>query len=102
MFERRVNTNRLRVGFRANQTRMTIAGVATNAGTRPRVLFVEPNSQWHVKWLESCAFEIVVQMLNALFVAYCRESVRRTGPWLSWILAAVAVYLVKMLGLGVI
>jgi hypothetical protein len=44
VFERRVNTDRLGVGFSANQTRMTIAGVATNAETLPRILFVDPDS----------------------------------------------------------
>src|SRR5215467_13023515 len=43
-----------------------------------------------------------MQMLNALLVTNCRKLVRRAGPGLRWILAAVAVYLIEMLGLRVI
>ena len=55
-----------------------------------------------MKWLQSRAFEIVVQMLNALFVAYSRIFVRRAGPWFRRVFTTIAVYLVKMLGLRVI
>ena len=41
-------------------------------------------------------------MLNALFVTDCRILVRRAGPGLRRIFATIAVYLVKMLGFGVI
>src|ERR1051325_9673647 len=41
-------------------------------------------------------------MLNALFVTHGRILVRRAGPWLCRIFTAITVYLVKMLGGGVV
>src|SRR5687767_13145956 len=81
---------------------MTVAGIAANAGTLPCVLFVDADAQRHVKWLQPCPFEIVVQVLYALFMADGGILIRGTGPGLGWILTAVAVYLVQMLGLRVI
>src|SRR5690348_16496942 len=55
-----------------------------------------------MKRFQPGAFEIVVQMLDALFVTYRRILVRRAGPRLRRILAAIAVHLIKVFGLGVI
>src|SRR5690242_3285501 len=41
-------------------------------------------------------------MLNALFVTYGWIFVRRASPWFSRILAAIAVHVIKIFGLGVI
>jgi hypothetical protein len=41
-------------------------------------------------------------MLNPLFVTYGRIFVRRARPGFCWILTPIAVYVIKMLGLGVI
>src|SRR6185503_4709208 len=81
---------------------MTVAGVATNAETLARVVFIESDSQRHVKWLQTGPFEILVEMLNALFVTYCRVLVRCAGPGFGRILAAVAVHVVEVFGLGVV
>src|ERR1041385_178883 len=81
---------------------MAIARIASNAETGPRVLFVEPNAQRHMKWLKPGALQIVVQMLNALFVTYGWIFIRSAGPGFCWILAAIAVYLIKVFGLRVI
>src|SRR5687768_352877 len=81
---------------------MAVAGVAANARTLPRVLFVNANAEWHMKRLQAGSFEIVRQMLNALFVTYCRMLIRSTGPGLSRIFTAVAVYLIEMLGRSVV
>src|SRR5678815_1186786 len=43
-----------------------------------------------------------MQVLNALFVTNCRILVRRAGPRLCRIFTAIAVYLIEMLGPGVI
>ena len=55
-----------------------------------------------MKRLQTRALEIVVQMLNALLVTDCRILVRRAGPGLGRILIAIAVYLVKVFGFGVL
>src|ERR1044072_8471015 len=55
-----------------------------------------------MKRLQACAFEIVVQVLNALFVTDRRILIRGAGPWLCGICTAIAVYVVKMLGFCVI
>src|SRR5215213_621683 len=81
---------------------MAIARIASNAETSPRVLFVEPNSQRHMKRLKPGALQIVMQMLNALFVTDGWIFVRRAGPGLCGILTAIAVYVIKVFRLGVI
>src|SRR5689334_17064521 len=81
---------------------MTVARIAPNAETSPRILLVDSNSQRHMKRLEAGTLQIVMQMLNALFVAYGWIFVRRAGPRLSGIFASIAVYLIKVFGLRVI
>src|ERR1041384_7878890 len=81
---------------------MAIARIAPNAETSPRVLFVEPYPQRNVKRLKSGAFQIVVQMLNALFVTHGWIFIRSTGPGLSRIFTSITVYLIKVFGFGVI
>src|SRR5688572_24325030 len=81
---------------------MTIAGVAANAEAFARILFIDPDPQRDVKRLQTHPFEIVVEMLYALFVTYCRILVRRAGPRVGRVLAAIAVHLIEMFGLGVI
>src|SRR5262245_20963206 len=81
---------------------MAVARITAYAQTLPRVLFVNANPQWHMKWPESGAFEIVVKMLNALFVTYRWVPVRRAGPGFSRIFPTIAMHLIEMLGFGVI
>ena len=102
MLKGRVNTDCLRIRLGANQTGMTVAGVATNTRTLSSVLLVDPDPQRHVKWLQSRAFEIIRQMLYSLFVANCWILIRLASPGFSRILATVSVHLIKMFGFGVI
>src|SRR5215216_5611826 len=81
---------------------MPIARVAPDAQASSHVLFVEPNSQRHMKRLKTGAFQIVVKVLNALLVTDGRILVRRARPGFCWILSAIAVYLIQMLRLCVI
>src|SRR5262245_4753384 len=75
---------------------MAVTGIATNAGTLARVFLVYPNSKRYVKWFQSHPCEIIRQMLYALFVTDGGVLVRRTGPRLTRVFAAIAVHLVKM------
>src|SRR6266478_6772737 len=102
MLKSRIDTDRLRVSLCANQTWMAVAGVATNARTLARILFIDANAKRHVKWLQSGALKVIVQMLNPLLVADSRILVRRAGPRLGWIFAAIAVNLIEMFSFGVI
>src|ERR1043166_4683807 len=102
MFQRRVDTDGLRIGFGANQTGMTIAGVATNAGAGSRVLFIDPNPKRHVKRLQSRALEVIVQMLYALLVADRRIFVGRAGVRFRWIFTARTMHLVEVFSFSVI
>src|SRR6266850_5769259 len=102
MLQRRVDTDCLRISFGANQTWMTVAGIATNAGAGARVLFIDPNPKRHVKRLQARSLKIIVQMLNALLVTDGRIFVGRAGVWFGWIFTARTVHLVEMFGFGVI
>ena len=66
MLKSRIDTDRLRISLCANQTWMAVAGVATNARALARILFIDANAKRHVKWLQSGAFKIIVQVLNPL------------------------------------
>src|ERR1051325_3417858 len=81
---------------------MPVASITANAQTLPRVLLVDADSERHVKRFQTRALEIVVQMLNALFVTYRGILVRRAGPGLGRVFTTITVYLIKVFGLSVI
>src|SRR5258705_4407170 len=102
MLQRRVDADRLRISFGANQTWMAVAGIATNAGTGAWVLFIDPNPKRDVKRLEASSLKIIVQMLNALLVTDGRIFVGRAGVCFRWIFTAGTVHLIEVFGFGVI
>ena len=102
MLQRRVYTNGLRVGLGVDETGMTIAGIAADAGTPARVLLIDFDPEWHMKGLQTCTLKIVGQVLNALLVTDGWIFVGCTRVGFSWIFAAVSVDLVKMFGFGVV
>src|SRR6266566_8384191 len=102
MLKSRIDTDRLRISLCANQTWMAVAGVATNARALARILFIDANAKRHMKWLQSGALKVIVQVLNPLLVADRRILVRRAGPRLGWIFTAVTMHLIQVFSLGVV
>src|SRR5882672_9348609 len=102
MLQRRVNADSLGISFGANQTWMTVASVATNAGASSRVLFIDPNPKRHVKRLQARSLKIIVQMLNTLLVTDGRILVGRAGVWFCWIFTARTMHLIEVFSFGVI
>src|SRR5258708_7592740 len=98
MLQRRVDTDRLRIGLCANQTWMAVAGIATNAGAVARVLFIDSNPKRHMKRLQARSLKIIVKMLNALLVTDGRIFVGGAGVWFCWIFTAGTVHLVEVFG----
>src|SRR5258706_6780540 len=102
MLQRRVDADRLRISFGANQTWMAVAGIATNAGTGAWVLFIDPNPKRHVKRLQARSLKIIVQMLNTLLVTDRRIFVGRAGVWFCWIFTARTVHLIEVFSFSVV
>ena len=80
MLKRGINADCLCVGLRIDQTGMAIASVAADTGAGARIVFVDTDSERHVKRFETGAFEIVGKMLNALLVAYRWKADKARSP----------------------
>src|SRR6266576_6063386 len=102
MLDRLIDAHNLCIGFSADETREPVAGVAANAATLLRILLVEHDPDWNVEGLQAGAREVIRQLLNTWLVADGRPGIRSLGRRFRWILAAITMHLIKILGLRVI
>src|SRR5262249_28317964 len=86
----------------AHEAGVAIASVATDAFAGLRILFVDLQAEWCVKWLQSEAFEIVAQLLDARLVTDGRMWIRAAGLWFGRIFAPLAVHVIEALGFEVV
>jgi hypothetical protein len=102
MRQGRVDANHLGIRFGVDETGMSIAGRAPDAGALAGISLIQHHADRHVKRLESEADEVIVQLLDPRLVGNRRMPVGRAGRWIGGVLAALAMHLVEMFGLGVV
>src|SRR5437879_9572558 len=102
MLDRLIDAHNLRVGLGAHQAGESVAGVAANAAALLRILFVEHDPDRNVEGLQAGTREVIRQLLNTWLVADGRPGIRSLGRRFRWILAAITMHLIKILGLRVI
>src|SRR5262249_35282897 len=102
MLEGGIHAEYLHVRLAVDETRVTIAGTAADAGALARRGLVEADPQRHVERPEPESREVVAEPLHARVMADRRVRVRRAGWWVRGVLAALAVHVVKLLGLRVV
>src|SRR5438132_14068984 len=102
MLDRLIDAHNLRVGLGAHQAGESVAGVAANAATLLRILFVEHDPDRNVEGLQAGTRKVIRQLLNTWLVADGRPGIRSLGRRFGWILAAIAVPLIKVFSLSVV
>src|SRR5207248_2765508 len=78
------------------------AGVAPDAGARPRIRFVELDPKRRVERPEALRGEILAELLQPWLVADRRMRIRRAGRRLGRVFAALPVHVVELLGARVV
>src|SRR5207245_4503460 len=91
-----------RVGLGIHQAGIPVAGAAPDAGTLFPVLLIEPHADRQVERPVADPDQIVMQFLDARFMADGLVAVRRAGRRLRRVLASLSVHLIEVLRLGVI
>src|SRR6266516_7520769 len=100
--QRRHHTADVRVRFCVNKAGEAVTCVATDAWTFLRILLIQHDPEWSMKWLQPVQRKVVAQLLNTRLVAD-----RWVWEWsaamrLGRILANVAVHMINLLRLSVI
>ncbi len=98
----RAHGEHLGIRFRVDQAREPVAVLAANAAAERHSLLVEHDAAGCVERAITRARQVVVKPLHARLVRDRRVGIRRAGRRLGRVFPACAVYVVHLLGLGVV
>ena len=102
ILQRRAHTHHLRIRFSMHQAWESVTRCAADARTERPLLFIKHDPVWRVERVIARLFQVVGELLNTRFVRNRREGIGRAVWRLGGIFASRSMYLVELLGFGVV